>query len=61
MRELKLFVTHRFTLQKDSQEKSNGLELYSLFIALLPFMRGSSPHIALAVVAVTYAVIANKQ
>lgn len=55
------YHTHRFTLQKESQEERNGLELYSLFIALLPFIWGPSPYTALAIVAVNYAVIANKQ
>lgn len=57
----KAFCQRHTQMQRESQEKRGGLELYSLFIALLSFIWGSSLHIALAIVALFYGIIANKQ
>lgn len=67
-RELKLYChswcpthTHTFAVQRESHEKRAGLELYSLFIALLPFILGLIAVHRLAIVAVSYVIIASKQ
>ena len=53
--------SHTRTTQRGSQEKRDGLELYSLFIAMPPFIWGLVPvYIALAIVSVNYGVIASK-
>lgn len=53
--------THILKAQRESQEERDGLELYSLFIALLPFTWGSSLCIAFAIVALNCGIVACKQ
>lgn len=63
MRELKLFVrdahTHTHTLPSESQEKRCGLELYSLFIAVLPFIWASSLYTAPRLLQFSDAIVAK--